>query len=224
MRGKRYNEEKKQLGDKTYPLSDALDLITKSNKLGFDPSVEVSIKLAIDPGKSEQNVRGVVEFPNPTGKSKKVAAFVTPEKEKDAKEAGADIVGGEDLVQEIKKSEKTDFDIAVAEPAAMKLIGQVAKILGPRGLMPNPKDGTVTPDIGKEIESIKAGKVSFKNDDGGNLHMMIGKLSLGSDKLEANAKAFIDAVKRSKPDAVKVELISKIVISTAQGPGVNVSA
>lgn len=221
-RGKRYQEEKKAITQKKYDFAEAFEVITKSNKLKFDPSIDIAIKLNIDKSRSDQTVRGTIEFPNPTGKVKKVIAFVTPEKVKAAKDAGADIAGSEELVDEIKKSGKTDFDVAIAEPAAMKFVGRVAKILGPRGLMPNPKDGTVTPKIEEEIKSIKAGKATFKNDDDGNLHVVIGKLSIGVRKLAENAVAFLGAVKKAKPDSIKTELISNIVVSSSQGPGIKI--
>lgn len=221
-RSKRYTSEKKGLENMEYDLMSALELLESNNKLKFDPSVEVSIKLNIDKEKSDQFVRGMITFPTPVGKSKRIAAFVTPANEDEAKKAGADIVGGEELVKEILQKGKIDFEVAVAEPAAMKFMGRLGKVLGPKGLMPNPKDGTVTENVGKEIESLKKGKMTFKNDDGGNLHILVGKLSWGANKLSANIKAFVDTVKKLKPDSVRGEFLSKIVVSTSQGPGVRV--
>ncbi|MCK4554821.1 50S ribosomal protein L1, partial [Candidatus Parcubacteria bacterium] len=164
-----------------------------------------------------------VALPHGTGKTIKVAAFVAPEKEKEVKSAGADYVGGEDLIAEIKKTEKTDFQVAVAEPAMMKNLSKIAKILGTRGLMPSPKNDTVTPDPAKAIAELKKGKVSFKNDDTGNIHVAIGKVSFDSKKLLDNYNTLLEAVKKAKPASAKGIYIKNISISSSMGPGVKVN-
>jgi len=157
-----------------------------------------------------------------TGKSKKVAAFVSEAKEKEAKDAGAAIVGGEDLIKKIKETEKTDFDVAVAEPSMMPKLAQIAKIMGPRGLMPNPKTGTVSIDIGKVIKEIAGGKVDFKNDDSGNIHQIIGKSDFDSAKLLENFNGFIKAIQTSKPTTIKGQFIGSVTINATMGPGIRV--
>lgn len=207
---------------KTYPIEEAVDLTKKLSKTKFDASVEIHVKLGINPKKGDQQVRSAVSLPHGTGKSVKVAAFVSPAKEKEAKEAGADYVGGEDLIAEIKKTEKTDFEVAVAEPAMMKSLGQIAKILGTRGLMPSPKNETVTPNPAKAVAELKKGKISFKNDDTANIHAVIGKVSFDKEKLIENYNSFIEAIKKSKPTSSKGTFIKGIVISSSMGPGIKV--
>ncbi|MBU6447279.1 50S ribosomal protein L1, partial [Patescibacteria group bacterium] len=171
---------------KVYSIEEAVELAKKTANTKFTGSVEVHIRLGIDPKKTDQSVRGSVTLPNGTGKSKKVAAFVTEAKEKEAKEAGAAIVGGEELIKRIKETEKTDFDVAVAEPAMMRLMAPIAKVLGQRGLMPNPKTGTVTENISGIIKEISAGKVDFKNDDSANIHQIVGKTNFEAKQLAEN--------------------------------------
>ena len=208
---------------KSYSIEDAIELTKKLSKTKFDASVEVHFRLGINPKKGDQQVRSAVALPYGTGKTIKVAVFVTPEKEKEVKSAGADYVGGEDLIAEIKKTEKTDFQVAVAEPAMMKNLSKIAKILGTRGLMPSPKNDTVTPDPAKAIAELKKGKVSFKNDDTGNIHVAIGKVSFDSKKLLDNYNTLLEAVKKAKPASAKGIYIKNISISSSMGPGVKVN-
>ncbi len=206
-----------------YAIEEAIDLTKKLSKAKFDASVEVHFRLGIDPKKGDQQVRTAVSLPHGTGKTVKVAAFVSPEKEKEAKDAGADFVGGEDLIAKIKKTEKTDFQVAVAEPVIMKDLSKIAKILGTRGLMPSPKNETVTPNPGKAIEELKKGKISFKNDDTGNIHVVIGKVSFDSKKLLENYETLLETIKKVKPTSAKGTYIKNISISSSMGPGIKVA-
>ena len=201
------------------PVRDTRQLLSKTK---FDASVEVHFRLGIDPKKGDQQIRTAVSLPHGTGKSVRVAAFVSPEKEKEAKAAGADLIGNEDLIAEIKKTEKTDFEVAVAEPAMMKNLAQIAKILGTRGLMPSPKNETVTPNPAKAIKELKKGKVSFKNDDTANIHVAIGKVSFSDEQLTDNYTAILDAIKKLKPAKSKGVFLKNITITTSMGPGVRV--
>jgi len=209
---------------KTYAPAEALKLAKELSRAKFDESVEMHISLGIDPKKGDQQVRSAVSLPHGTGKTIRVAAFVSPEKEKEVKAAGADLVGGEDLIAEIKKTEKTDFEVAVAEPAMMKNLGQIAKILGTRGLMPSPKNETITPTPEKAVAELKKGKISFKNDDTGNVHAIIGKISFPEEKLMENFNAFLGAIKKSKPTGSKGIYLKSITLSSSMGPGIKVSA
>jgi large subunit ribosomal protein L1 len=208
--------------NKQYSPEEAIELAKKTANTKFVGSIEVHIHTGIDAKKTEQGVRGVVSLPHGTGKSKKVAAFVTEAKEKEAKDAGATLVGGEELIKQIKETEKMDFDIAVAEPALMPKLAQIAKILGPRGLMPNPKTGTVTAEIGRVIKEIAGGKVDYKNDDSGNIHQIIGKANFETKQLLENFRALYDAVVRSKPSVVKGQFIVNVTVNTTMGPGIRV--
>ncbi len=208
---------------KPYSLEEAIKLTKELSKTKFDSSVEVHMRLGIDTRKGDQQIRGAVSLPNGTGKTLKVAAFVSPEKEADAKKAGADLVGGEELIEEIKRTEKTDFQVAVAEPAMMKNLAKIAKILGTRGLMPSPKNETVTPNPVKAIEELKKGKVSYKNDDTGNIHVSIGKTSFEDTKLIENFNALVDAIRKAKPASSKGVYIKNISMSSTMGPGIKVS-
>lgn len=208
--------------NKTYDAIEAIAIVRKLTKTKFDSSLEVHLRLGINTKKSEQQVRGTISLPNGTGKTVKVAAFVSPENEAAVKAAGADFVGGEELVNEIKKSEKTDFQVAIAEPALMKNLGVIAKILGTRGLMPSPKNDTVTTNPAKTVEELKKGKISFKNDDTGNIHAVIGKMSFSDDKLQTNYSAFLDSVRKAKPAAAKGNFLKNISISSSMSPGVRV--
>jgi large subunit ribosomal protein L1 len=221
--GKRFENAKKDIdANKAYSPEEAIELAKKTATTKFVGNIEVHAKLGIDSKKSDQVVRATITFPHSTGQSKRIAAFVTEGKEKEAKEAGAEIVGGEDLIKKIKETEKLDFDIAVAEPAMMAKLAQVAKILGPRGLMPNPKTGTVTPDIVKAIKEYKAGKTEFKNDESGNVHMTLGKTSLDTKALLENFKTFMDALNSSKPQGLKKEYIASATIHSTMGPAIKV--
>ena len=208
--------------NKVYTPEEAIGLAKKTANTKFVGSIEVHIRMLVDAKKTDQAVRGTVSLPNGTGKTKKVAAFVTETKEKEAKEAGATLVGGEELIKTIKETEKTDFDVAVAEPAMMPKLAQIAKILGTRGLMPNPKTGTVGANVGEIIKEIAGGKVNFKNDDSGNIHQIIGKSDFETPKLVENFKALFVAVQQSKPQTVKGQFIASVTINSTMGPGIRV--
>jgi large subunit ribosomal protein L1 len=210
--------------EKVYSIEEALELIKKTANTKFAGSVEVHVRTHIDAKKTEQAVRGTVTLPHGTGKTKRIAAFVTEAKEAAAKAAGAAIVGGEELIKQIKESEKTDFDVAVAEPAMMAKLAQVAKILGTRGLMPNPKTGTVSENIAAAIKEITGGRVNFKNDDSGNIHQIIGKTSFETAQLAENFKVLMDAVNHSKPTTLKKQFIAGISLNATMGPGIKVKA
>ena len=208
--------------NKIYTPEEAIELAKKTANTKFVGSLEVHIRTLIDAKKTDQAVRGTAQLPHGTGKLKKVAAFVTEAKEKEAKEAGAAVVGGEDLIKKIKESEKTDFDVAVAEPALMPKLAQIAKILGTRGLMPNPKTGTVGPNIGQMVKEIAGGKVNFKNDDSGNIHQIIGKSNFDSKALLENFQVLFKAITAAKPSTVKGQFISSLTINSTMGPGIRV--
>ncbi len=210
--------------NKAYSFNEALEIVKKINKTKFDPSIEVHVRLGINTKKSDQQVRGAVSLPHGTGKTLKIAAFVSPENEKAAKDAGADFVGGDELIEEIKKTEKTDFQVAVAEVAMMRNLAKIAKILGTRGLMPSPKNETVTPNPVKAIEELKKGKISYKNDDTGNLHAIIGKLSFEDKKLLENFQVLIENIRKAKPNSTKGTYIKNISIASSMSPGVKVIA
>jgi len=205
-----------------YGVSEAITIVKKLSKTKFDPSVEVHIRLGINPKKSDQLVRGAVSLPHGTGKIVRVAAFVAPENEAACKAAGAEFVGGDELIAEIKKTSKTEFEVAIAEPLMMRNLAVIAKILGTRGLMPSPKNDTVTPNPAKAVEELKKGKVSFKNDDTSNLHAVIGKLSFDDKKLLENYQAFIDAVRKIKPATAKGSYIKSISICASMSPSVKI--
>ncbi|MDA3802902.1 MAG: 50S ribosomal protein L1 [Patescibacteria group bacterium] len=222
---KKKKQDFSEIYDKTkaYSFNDALEIIKKINKTKFDPSIELHIRLGINVKKSDQQVRGAVSLPHGTGKTIKVAAFVSPENVKAAKDAGADLVGGEELIEEIKKTEKTDFQVAVAEVSMMRNLAKIAKILGTRGLMPSPKNETVTPNPAKAIEELKKGKISYKNDDTGNLHAIIGKLSFDDKKLEENFQTLIDNIRKAKPSSTKGIYFKNVTIASSMSPSVKVS-
>lgn len=207
---------------KAYNLNEAISILKKISKTKFDPSVEVHIRLGINPKKSDQQVRGAVSLPHGTGKTVRVAAFVSPENEEACRKAGADFVGGDDLIAEIKKSEKTDFEVAVAEPLMMRNLAVIAKILGTRGLMPSPKNDTVSPTPAKAVEELKKGKISFKNDDTSNLHAVIGKLSFEDKKLSENFQALIDNIRKVKPASAKGSYIKSVAICSSMSPSIKV--
>lgn len=221
-RGKKYREFSEKLEkDKGYPIEEALELM-KSNKIAkFDESVEAHVKLNIDIKKNDEQVRGTIVLPHGTGKAKKVAV-ITSVKAKEAKESGADVVGGEEMIEKIKAG-KIDFDVLVATPEMMPKLAPVAKILGPRGLMPSPKTETVTDKIKETVEMLKKGKVNFKNDGSGNVHQIIGKVSFGNDKLKENFLALIEAVRKAKPTGVKKKFIAKVSVCSTMGPGIKIA-
>jgi large subunit ribosomal protein L1 len=208
--------------EKVYTPEEAIELAKKTATTKFTGSIEVHVRTNIEAKKTDQAVRGTVSLPHGTGKLKKIAAFVTEAKEKAARDAGATIVGGEELIKQIKETEKTDFDVAVAEPAMMSKLAQVAKILGTRGLMPNPKTGTVSENIVQVIKEIAGGKVNFKNDDSGNVHQIIGKTDFETAKLVENLKAFYDALSKSKPTSLKKPFIAGATLNATMGPGIRI--
>lgn len=218
---KRYLAIKAETSKNILTLAEAL-VILKKHPVKFDAAVEVHIRLGIDTKKGDQNIRASAALPHGTGKTVKVAAFVPPDKEAEARNAGADIVGGDELILDISKTGKADFDVAVATPEMMKQLAPIAKILGQKGLMPNPKTGTVAPDVKRMVEELKKGKVNFKNDDGANLHQVIGRLSFTDAQLEDNYKTLIDAVQKAKPETVKGSLFKGIYLSTTMGPSIRV--
>ena len=228
--GKKYRAAAEKMDQRGHSQSGApsnwkegLELVVKSAYAKFDESVDVDIVLGIDPTKGEQNVRGAVLLPNGTGKTVRVVAFVKGDHEDAATKAGADFVGAEDLVEKIKGG-WMEFDAAVATPDMMGLVGKVARILGPRGLLPNKKVGTVTLDVGPVVEELKKGRVAYRNDKSGIIHASFGKISFGADKLVENLNALFKAVRASKPATSKGTYIKKIMVSSTMGPGVALSA
>lgn len=220
---KKYRDVEKLIDrEKDYGIDEAIDLAKKTSTTKFDSSIEVHIRLGIDLSKSDQQVRGIVALPHGSGKNIRVWAVCTPALEKEAKEAGAEKVGDE-LVKEIEKG-NLDFDVLVASPDKMGLLGKVAKVLGPKGLMPNPKTETVTQDVGKVIKKIKKGQVEFRNDATGIVHNSIGKVSFDNDKLRENYDDFLEAVRKSKPDSTKGTFLGSIYLTTTMGPSVKVKA
>jgi large subunit ribosomal protein L1 len=215
-------EGKVQVG-KNYPLDEALNLVKQTASAKFDESVDVAVNLGIDAKKSEQNVRGSAVLPRGTGKTVRVAVFAEGAAAEAAKKAGADIVGFQDLADQIKAG-NMDFDVVIASPDAMRVVGQLGQILGPRGLMPNPKVGTVTPNVAKAVENAKAGQVQFRIDKGGIVHCSIGKASFGADALKENLVALMAALNKAKPATAKGVYIKKLTLSTTMGPGVVVDA
>lgn len=222
-RSKRYKSaSEKASEDAVYSLEQAIQIV-KQDPVKFDAGVEIHIHLGVDPSKSEQAVRGTVVLPHGTGKTKRVAAFVSPEREAEAKEAGADIIGNEALINEIKTSQKCDFDVAVATPDMMKKIGSIAKVLGQQGLMPSPKTETVGDDVKKMVSELKGGKVAFRSDDGGNVHLLVGRVSFDEKKLVENIKRFVHAVAKAKPSESKGIYLEKITLASSMGPGVRIN-
>jgi len=220
---KRYSAAKaKVTAGQTYSLEEGIKLVKETATVKFDSTVEIHVKLGIDAKKSDQGVRATVSLPHGTGKIQRVAAFVSPDKEKEAKEAGADLYGGKDLIEKIKTSGKVDFDVAVATPDIMRDLSAIAKILGQKGLMPNPKVGTVTTNIKQTVEEIKKGRAAFKNDDSANVHLLIGKVSFTDQQLKENVVAFLDALKRMKPETAKGTFIKTVHLASAMGPGIKI--
>lgn len=223
MAGKKYAEAAKAIDrDRLYPPAEAISLVKSGAKRKFNESVDVAIRLGVDPRKADQMVRGTVSLPHGTGKSVRVAAFATGQAAQDAKEAGADIVGTQDLADRIQNENFMDFDAVVAAPDQMGMVGKLGRILGPRGLMPNPKAGTVTPEVGKAVREIKAGKLEYRVDKGGNVHLIIGKTSFDERQLLENLQAVLDEIQRAKPPAAKGKYIKGVTVSSTMGPGVKV--
>lgn len=222
-RGKKYRGVAEKVEkNKLYTTEEALALVRAGKIAKFDESVEVHVKLAVDPKKGDEQVRGAVVLPHGTGKTARVAV-VTSTKATEAKEAGADVIGGEDLIEKIKLGKMEEVDVIVASPEMMPKLASVAKILGPRGLMPSPKTETVTDKIKDAVEMLKKGKLSFKNDNTGNVHQVIGKLSFDAKKLEENYAAFIDAIQKARPAGVKGKYMVSISVCSTMGPGVKIA-
>ena len=219
--GKKYTAAREQVENKLYPLADALPLVQKVKFAKFDETVALSIRLGVDPKHADQMVRGTVVLPHGLGKSKSVLVIAGPEKQKEALDAGADIVGGEELVEKINAG-WTAFDAVVATPDMMRAVGKLGKVLGPRGLMPNPKTGTVTPNVAQAVKEIKAGKVEFRVDKTGIVHAPVGKISFSAENLVDNATALIDSILRAKPAAAKGKYLKSITVSSTMGPGVKI--
>lgn len=222
MPSKRFTSVKAAVEKKAYPLAEAIELVKKNATAKFDEAVELHIHLGIDPSKSDQQIRTTISFPHGVGKSKRVIAFVEAEKEEEAKSAGADIVGGEELIATIAQKGTIDFDVAVATPSMMPKIAKLAKLLGPRGLMPNPKTDTVGTNVQKMVSEQKAGKQTFKNDKGGNLHQIVGRASFETPKLVENIQALVDAVRKVKPAASKGIYLKNMTLTSTMGPGVKI--
>jgi large subunit ribosomal protein L1 len=204
-----------------YPLEDALRLATDTARAKFDETVEMAVRLGVDPRQADQNVRGTVSLPHGMGKTVRVLAFARGDKEKEAQEAGADFVGADDLIKKISEG-WIDFDKTVATPDMMAAVGRIGKILGPRGLMPNPKTGTVTPDIGRAVKEIKAGKLEFRVDKAGIVHVPVGKASFKPEQLIDNAKAVLLSILRAKPASAKGNYVRGVTVSTTMGPGIKI--
>ena len=207
--------------DKDYSISEAVSILKKAAKSKFDESVEISMNLGVDPKHADQVVRGTVALPHGTGKSVRVLVIAKPDKHDEAKEAGADHVGFEDYLQKIKDG-WTDVDVIIATPDSMSELGKLGRVLGPRGLMPNPKSGTVTPDVGKAVKEVKAGKIDFRVDKTGIVHSAIGKASFDDDKLIDNISTFINTIIKLKPAAAKGTYIKSVHIASTMGPGINI--
>jgi large subunit ribosomal protein L1 len=220
--GKRYAEAIKHVDrDRHYSPTEAVKILKELPEAKFDETVELNFRLGVDPRKADQMIRGTVTLPHGTGKSVRVAAFATGEKAREAQEAGADLVGGEDLVNDVIAG-KIDFEAAVATPDMMSLVGRAGRVLGPRGLMPNPKAGTVTPDIGKAVRDIKGGKLEYRVDRQGNLHLIIGKRSFDEQLLLENYLTVIDEIVRAKPSAAKGRYLKSVTMSSTMGPGIRI--
>ncbi len=219
-RGKNYNKAAELIDGATlYSLDRTVELLKETNPVKFDASVDICIVTGLDTRHADQQLRGAIGLPHGTGKETRLAVFATGEKEIEAREAGADIVGGEDLLKEIKEG-RMDFDLVLATPDMMKFVGQLGRILGPRGMMPNPKTGTVSPNIGAAVQEYKAGKVNFRADSGGLILSKVGRVSFEQNALKENIQAFVTYVMKNRPTGVKGQYIKKIVLSSTMGPGI----
>ena len=222
--GKKYVDSFKAIDKaKQYDAPEALELAAKGAKAKFDETIELHIRLGVDSRHADQQVRGAVVLPNGTGKTVRVCVFCKEDKYEAAKAAGADYVGGMDLVEKITKENWMDFDVVVASPDMMGVVGRLGKILGPRGLMPNPKAGTVTPDVAKAVQDAKAGKIEYRLDKTNIIHCPIGKASFGSDKLLENFNALLDAIIKAKPASTKGQYIKSVAVASTMGPGVKIN-
>lgn len=221
--GKRYRAGLSSIDrTKRYPLDEAIRLTVNAAKAKFDETLEIAVRLGVDPRQADQNVRGTVVLPHGTGKSVRVLVFAKGEKEREARDAGADYVGGEDLVKKVSTEGWLDFDKAIATPDMMGLVGRIGKILGPRGLMPNPKVGTVTFDVARAVSELKAGKVEYRVEKAGIVHVPLGKASFGPEKLLENARALLNSLIKAKPAAAKGNYLLSISVASTMGPGVKI--
>lgn len=223
-RGKNYQESMK-LVDRTklYDTVEALELVQQTAKAKFDETIELSVRLGVDPRHADQQVRGAVVLPHGTGKTRKVLVIAKGEKVKEAEDAGADFVGGDEMVAKIQNEGWLDFDVVVATPDMMGVVGRIGRVLGPKGLMPNPKSGTVTFDIEKAVNEIKAGKVEYRVDKASIVHVPIGKVSFGSEKLGENFQAIVEALIKAKPAAAKGKYLRTVTVASTMGPGVKIN-
>ena len=220
--GKKYIDSTRKFDrDRLYTPAEAFDLVKSLAKRNFDETVEITFRLGIDPRKADQMIRGTVSLPHGTGKAVRVAVFATGDAAREAQEAGADVVGADDLVARVQEG-FLDFDVAIATPDLMSQVGRLGRILGPRGVMPNPKTGTVTTDVGKTVAEFKAGKVEYRTDRNGNVHVPIGKVSFERDALLENFQAVLDEILRNKPAAAKGRYIKSIATSSTMGPGIRI--
>lgn len=221
--GKNYRDARKQLDSNvSYPEAEAVQLVKSMSFAKFDETIEAVYKLGIDPRKADQLVRGTVSLPHGTGKDVRVAVFAQGDKVREAEAAGADLVGGKELVEEIQGGKALDFDVAIATPDLMAEVGKLGRVLGPRGLMPNPKAGTVTFDVGKAVEEFKAGRIEYRNDRYGNVHAPVGKVSFSDEQIAANLNALTTEIARARPASAKGRFIRNLSISSTMGPGVKV--
>ena len=225
FRGKNYKESAKLVDKQNlYEPKDAFALVCEASKAKFDETVELHVKLGVDSRHADQQVRGAIVLPHGTGKTRKVLVFCKPEREEECREAGADYAGGMELVQKIQGENWFDFDVVVASPDMMGVVGRLGKVLGPKGLMPSPKAGTVTPDVAKAVKEVKAGKIEYRLDKTNIIHCPIGKVSFGAEKLTENYEALIVAILRAKPAAAKGPYIRSCVTASTMGPGVKINA
>lgn len=221
-KGKRYVAAARRFDpEQEYPVKDAIDLVKAGAATRFDESVDLVARLGVDPRKADQMLRGTVALPSGSGKDVRVAVFATGDQAAAAKAAGADVVGSDDLVAEVEGG-RTDFDVVISTPDLMAQVGKLGRVLGPRGLMPNPKTGTVTPDVAKAVEEFKGGKVEYRTDRNGNVHVPVGKASFSADDLLANLTTVLDELKKAKPASAKGRYFKKVSISSTMGPGVKV--
>ena len=225
FRGKKYQESAKQIDKNAlYDTNEAMELLVKTAPAKFDETVELHVKLGVDSRHADQQVRGAIVLPHGTGKTQRVLVFAKAAKADEARAAGADFVGDMDLVEKIQKENWFDFDVVVATPDMMGVVGRLGKVLGPKGLMPSPKAGTVTPDVAKAVTEIKAGKVEYRLDKTNIIHCPIGKASFGPEKLQQNLEALMDAIVKAKPAAAKGQYIKSCVVASTMGPGVKINA
>ncbi len=220
--GKKFLAAQKQVERRDYKLEEAVPLVQKIKFVKFDETVEIHMRLGVDPKHADQMVRGTIVLPNGLGKSKKVLVIASGDKIREAQEAGADFAGGEEMVNKIQQENWMDYDAVVATPDMMRSVGRLGKVLGPRGLMPNPKTGTVTTDIAKAVQEVKAGKVEFRVDKTGVIHAPVGKVSFATDKLLENTSTLVQAVVRAKPAAAKGKYVKSLTLCSTMGPGVSI--